>query len=58
VIDGVALKVLIKPTGPKCYALEAKARDANLAGTKNPVLVTLTFDDDSVAASVHADIDY
>ena len=36
---------------------EAKARGVNLTGTKNQVLVTLVFDDGSVAASVKAGLD-
>ena len=43
--------------GTRQYPLEAKARDVNLTGTKNQVLVTLVFDDDSVAASVKAGLD-
>ena len=57
VIDGVILKVLIEPTGTKRYAFLAKARDANLTGSVNPVTVTLTIGDDSGMTSVKADID-
>ena len=43
--------------GTRQDPLEAKASDVNLTGTKNQVLVTLVFDDDSVAASVKAGLD-
>jgi len=56
VIDGVALHMLIRPTGTKRYALEAEARDANLAGTKNPVPVSLTIGGDTGTTSVNAHI--
>jgi YVTN family beta-propeller protein len=57
VIDGVDLRVLIRPTGAKRYALEAEARHADLTGTKNPVAVTLAIGDDSGTVSVKAHID-
>jgi hypothetical protein len=56
-IHGVALGVVIEPTGTKRYALEAAALDANLKGTKNPVPVTLIIGDDSGTTSVTADLD-
>jgi YVTN family beta-propeller protein len=56
VIDGVSLEVLIKRTGTLRYAFHAEARDANLAGTKNPVPVMLTIGDDCGTASVTARI--
>ena len=56
VIDGVRLEALIKRTGTLRYAFEAEARDANLAGTKNPVQVMLTIGDNSGTASVKAHI--
>jgi hypothetical protein len=39
-------------------AFHANARDANLAGTTNPVSVTLTIGDDTGTTSVKADIDH
>jgi YVTN family beta-propeller protein len=57
VIDGVDLRVLIRPTGTKRYALEAEARHADLTGTKNPVPVTLTIGGDSGTVLVKAHID-
>jgi hypothetical protein len=56
VINGVGLGALIKPTGTLRYAFQAKARGANLAGTKNPVYANLTIGDDSGATSVTAAI--
>jgi YVTN family beta-propeller protein len=56
-IHGVALGVVIEPTGTKRYALEAAALDANLKGTKNTVPVTLIIGDDSGTTSVTADLD-
>jgi len=56
VIDGVDLRVLIRPTGAKRYALEAEARHADLTGTKNPVQVTLTIGGDSGTTLVKAHI--
>ena len=57
VIDGVDLRVLIRPTGAKRYALEAEARHADLTGTENPVPVTLTIGGDSGTTLVKAYID-
>ncbi len=54
VIDGVDLHVEIEPTGAKRYDLKARARDANLIGTTNPVQVTLIIGDDSGTVSVKA----
>ncbi len=56
VIDGVRLEALIKRTGTLRYAFHAEAMGANLAGTKNPVYVTLIIGDDSGATSVTAEI--
>ncbi|MGH6864218.1 MAG: hypothetical protein ACRECN_08110, partial [Methylocella sp.] len=56
-IDGVALRVRIEPTGTKRFALEARARDANLKGTKNPVTVRVSIGVDSGTAAVKAAID-
>jgi YVTN family beta-propeller protein len=58
VIDGVRLKALIKRTGTLRYAFLAKAKGADLTGTKNPVQVMLTIGDDRGTASVKADIDH
>jgi YVTN family beta-propeller protein len=58
VIDGVRLEALIRQTGTLRYAFNAKARDANLAGTKNPVQVSLTIGGNSGMTSVTADIDH
>jgi hypothetical protein len=49
---------VIKRTGTLRYAFHAEARDANLAGTKNPVYVTLTIGGDSGGTSAKADIDH
>jgi len=54
VIDGVDLHVEIEPTGAKRYDLKARARDANLIGTTNPVQVTLVIGNDSGTVSVKA----
>jgi YVTN family beta-propeller protein len=56
VIDGVRLEVGIEPTGAKRYAFHANAHDANLAGTTNPVTVTLIIGDDSGTTPVKAEI--
>jgi hypothetical protein len=56
VIGGVSLQVLIKPTVTLSYAFQAEATGASLAGTTNPVQVTLTIGDDSSTASVTAQI--
>jgi hypothetical protein len=56
VIDGVALKVLIIPTGTKRYALVAVALNANLTGTVNPVTVRNSIGVDSGTTSVTATI--
>jgi YVTN family beta-propeller protein len=57
VIDGADLRLRIRPTGAQRYAFEATVRDAYLAGTENPVMMTLTIGDDSGTISVKADID-
>jgi hypothetical protein len=54
----VRLEALIKRTGTLRYAFDAKARHANLTGTKNPVPVMLTIGDDSGATSVKARISH
>jgi hypothetical protein len=54
----VRLKALIKRTGTLRYAFDAEAKGASLAGTKNPVYVTLIIGDDSGATSVTAAIDH
>jgi hypothetical protein len=54
----VRLRALIKPTGTLRYAFHAKATGPNLAGTKNPVYVTLTIGDDSGATSVTAAVSH
>jgi hypothetical protein len=56
VIDGAALKVTIKPTGAKRFALEAEALDANLKGTKNAVTVRASIGNNSGTTSVKAEI--
>jgi hypothetical protein len=56
VIKGVRLVVGIEPTGAKRYAFHAIAHSANLTGTVNPVMVTLTIGDDSGTTPVKAKI--
>ena len=46
VINGVALKVLIKHANASAYTFEAAA-DTNLTGIGNPALVTLTVGNDT-----------
>jgi YVTN family beta-propeller protein len=58
VIGGVPLVVLFKPNGTLRYGFFAKAKGASLAGTSNPVSVTLTIGDDSGTASITADVDH
>jgi YVTN family beta-propeller protein len=58
VIDRVPLHAVIAPTGAKRYAFDTAAQNANLKGTKNPVMVMLTIGDDSGTTSVKADIDH
>jgi hypothetical protein len=58
VIDGVRLEALIKRAGTLRYAFDAEGKGANLAGTKNPVQVSLTIGGDSGTTSVTADIDH
>ena len=57
VIDGVRLKAVIKRTGTLRYAFLAKAKGADLTGTKNAVQVSLIIGNNSGTASVKADID-
>jgi hypothetical protein len=57
VIDGAALKVTIKPTATKRFALEAEASDAKLTGTKNPVTVRVSIGNNSGTTSVKAEIE-
>ncbi len=56
VIDGVNLKVVIKPQGDESYKLEARGKGADLSGTENPVLVTLAVGEDKGSVSVTAKI--
>ena len=56
VIEGVGLKAQIRPTATIRYAFEVEAKGASLAGTKNPVYVTLAIGGDSGATSVAAHI--
>jgi hypothetical protein len=51
-IDGVALEVTIEPTGTKRFTMEAAALDANLKGTKNPVMVRVSIGNNSATTSV------
>jgi hypothetical protein len=55
-VNGVRLEALIKVTGTLRYTFNAEAEGANLAGTKNPVPVTLTIGDDSGTATLKAKI--
>ena len=55
-VGGVGFGVRIAPIGAKRYAMKAEALNPNLAGTKNPVPVTLTIGGDSGTVSVKADI--
>ena len=50
-IDGAVLDLRIRPTGAVGYAFEAAVDHANLAGTENPVMVTVTIGDDSGTTS-------
>jgi hypothetical protein len=56
VINGVRLEALIAPVGTLRYAFLAAVEKVSLAGTKNPVYVTLTIGGDSGATSVMAKI--
>ncbi|MGB6177615.1 MAG: hypothetical protein WBF43_15075 [Methylocella sp.] len=58
VIGGVRLEAQIKRTGTLRYALDAEAKGANLAGTTNPVQVSLTIGGGSGTTSVTADINH
>jgi hypothetical protein len=55
-IDGVALGVLINPTGAKRYSFTATAQNANLSGTSNPATVTLTVGGNTGTTSAKAKI--
>jgi hypothetical protein len=55
-INGVVLEVAIVPTGANRYAFQARAQDANLTGTVNPVTVRLTIGDNTGITSVKARI--
>jgi hypothetical protein len=56
VINGVDLEVAIVPTGAKRYDFTVAAASANLAGTANPVTVTLGTGADTGKTSVKAGI--
>jgi YVTN family beta-propeller protein len=55
-INGVVLEVAIVPTGAKRYAFHARAQDASLTSTTNPVTVRLTIGDNTGITSVKARI--
>jgi YVTN family beta-propeller protein len=57
VINGVKLDVQIASTGTLRYALNAAASNANLAGTTNPVQVSLSIGDDAGLGLVNAKFD-
>ena len=56
VINGVRLVVGIEPTGATRYAFHTNAHSADLAGTVNPVTVTLIVGNDSGTTPVKAKI--
>ncbi len=51
------LEAQIEPTGALRYGFQAKAKDANMAGTTNPVQVSLSIGDDAGLTPVKADLD-
>jgi hypothetical protein len=55
-VNGVNLEALIAPTGAKRFSFAAAAQKASLAGTANPVPVTLTIGDDSGTTTANAAI--
>ncbi len=54
VIGGVRLHARIRPAGTLLYAVEALGRGAGLAGSKNPIQVSLTIGNNSGTTSVQA----
>ena len=56
-VNGVNLQAAFLPTGAKRYRFAVAAQNANLAGTVNPLTVTLTIGANSGTASVTANID-
>ena len=54
VIGGVRLHAQIRPAGALRYSVEVRARGASLAGSKNPIQVSLIIGNDSGTASIEA----
>lgn len=54
VIGGVRLHARIRPAGSLRYAVEVRGQGADLAGSKNPIQVSLVFGNDSGTKSVDA----
>ncbi len=54
IIGGVRLHARIRPAGSLRYAVEVRGEGADLAGSKNPIQVSLVFGNDSGTASVDA----
>jgi len=57
VINGVELEFKIESLGSASFEFEVEGEDADLAGTVNPVEVTLTIGNDSGTESVTAEIE-
>jgi YVTN family beta-propeller protein len=53
-IDGAALHLSIRPTGTLSYAVEAAVNHADVVGTENPVIVTLTIGDDGGTTTIRS----
>ena len=53
-VNGIKLQVTIVPTGAQRYLFIAAGEKATLAGTANPVVVTLTIGNDTGTVSVDA----
>lgn len=54
VIHGVRLQARIRPTGTLRYAVEVLGRGASLAGSQNPIQVSLIIGNDSGRTSIRA----
>ncbi len=57
VIGGAELEVTVTPLFGTMFALEAEVEGADLAGTADPVQITLTVGDDTGTTTVDADTD-
>ncbi len=56
-INGARLEVVLRPLGGNSYEFKAEGKNVNLAGTSNPVTISLTINEDTGNATVTAEFE-